>query len=128
MEKMESAPHWPRWMLGQCKLLKELLGGLGEEWVAEDMEGVEGVAGTDTLDSDIVLLDPEDGGSPWDKFAWGVWVGTVRNRREYGAKWGGSKKTASGQQSEAKGGGERGGGVAAITQSGFYRGVEVALH
>ena len=69
MEKMESAPHLPRWMSGQCKLLKGLLGGLGEEWVAEDMEGVEGGAGTDALDFDIVLTDPEDGGTPWDKFA-----------------------------------------------------------
>ena len=48
--------------------------------MAEDMEGVEGGAGTDTLDSDIVLTDPEDGGTPWDKFVWGVWVGMVRNQ------------------------------------------------
>ena len=41
LEKMESAPHLPRWVLRQCKLIKELLRGLGEEWVAEDMEGVE---------------------------------------------------------------------------------------
>ena len=108
VEKMESAPHLPRQMLGQCKLLKELLGGLGEEWVAEDMEGVEGGAGNDTLHSDIVNTDPEDKGTPWDKFAWGVWVGMVQNQREYGAKWGGSKKAASGQPLEAKGGGEGG--------------------
>ena len=43
--KMEAAPHLPRWMSGQCKLLRDLLGGLGEEWVAEDMEGVEGGEG-----------------------------------------------------------------------------------
>ena len=68
---MENAPHPPGWMSGQCKLLKELLRGLGEEWLAEDMEGVEGGAGTNILDSDIVLTDPEDGGTPWDKFAGG---------------------------------------------------------
>ena len=42
VEKMEAAPHLPRWMSGQCKLLRELLGGLRKEWVAKDMEGVEG--------------------------------------------------------------------------------------
>ena len=62
VEKMEGAPHLPRWMSGQCKLLKELLGGLGEEWVAEDMEGVQGGEGGGVVDSDIVLTDPEDGG------------------------------------------------------------------
>ena len=31
------------------------------------------------MDSDVVLTDPEDGGTPWDKFAWGIWVGMVRN-------------------------------------------------
>ena len=45
VEKMEGAPHLPHWMSGQCKLLKELLGGLGEDWVAKDMEGVEGGGG-----------------------------------------------------------------------------------
>ena len=45
VEKMEGALHMPRWMSGQCKLLKELLGGLGKEWVAKDMEGVEGGEG-----------------------------------------------------------------------------------
>ena len=54
-------------------------------------------------------------------------MGMVRNQREYGAKWGGSKKQASGQQIDSKGGGEGGAGVA-ITQPGFYRGLEVALH
>ena len=39
VEKMENAPHLPRWMSGQCKLPKELLGGLEEDWVAENMEG-----------------------------------------------------------------------------------------
>ena len=29
VEKMESAPHPPRWMSLQCKLLKEILGALG---------------------------------------------------------------------------------------------------
>ena len=29
VEKMEGAPHLPRWMSGQCKLLKELLGAWG---------------------------------------------------------------------------------------------------
>ena len=54
------------------------------------------MAGNDAMDSDIVITDPEDGGTLWDKFAWGVWVGMVRNQREYGAKWGGSKQAASG--------------------------------
>ena len=63
-----------------------------------------GGAGNDTPDSDIVIKDPEDGGTPWDNFAWGVWVGMVWNQREYGAKWGGSKNNASGQQTETKGG------------------------
>ena len=40
VEKMESTPHLPWCMSVQCKLLGELLGGFGEEWVAEDMEGV----------------------------------------------------------------------------------------
>ena len=31
--------------------------------------------------SDIVLTDPEDGGTPWDKLAGGNWVGMVRNQR-----------------------------------------------
>ena len=53
-------------------------------------------AGNDTLDSDIVITDPEDGGTPWDKYAWGFWVGMVRNPCEYGAKRGGSKKATSG--------------------------------
>ena len=83
--RMEAAPRLPWWMSGQCKLLRELMGGLGEEWADEGMEG----AG---VDADITLSDPEDGGTPWDKFAWGIWVGMVRNQREYGAKWGGSKK------------------------------------
>ena len=109
VEKTENAPHLPRWMSGQCKLLKELLGGLGE-WVVENMKGVEGGAGTNTLDSDTVLTDREDGGTPWDPFAWRVWVGMVRNQCEYGAKWGSSKKTASGQQPETKGVGDGGGG------------------
>ena len=98
MEKMEGALHLPRWMSGQCKLLKEFLGGLREERVAEDVEGVEGGEGGGVVDSDIVLTDPEEGGTPWDKFAWGIWVGMVRNQREYGTKWGGSKKGGSGQQ------------------------------
>ena len=69
VEKMEGAPHPPRRMLGPCKLLKELLGVLGEEWVAEDMEGVERGEGGGAVDSDIVLTDPEDEGTAWDKFA-----------------------------------------------------------
>ena len=91
-------------------------GGLGEERVAEDMEGVEGGEGEWGVDSDMILTDSEDGGTPWDKFAWVISVGMVPNQQEHGAKWGGSKK----------GGG--GGGVVAITQAGFYRGLEVALH
>ena len=43
--RMEAAPHLPRWMPGQCKLLRELLGGLEEEWADEGMEGVEGGEG-----------------------------------------------------------------------------------
>ena len=43
--RMEAAPHLSRWMSGQCKLLRELLGGLGEEWADEGMEGVEGGGG-----------------------------------------------------------------------------------
>ena len=69
VEKMEGAPHMPRWLWGQFKLLKELLGGVGEEWVAEDMEGVEAGDGGVALDSDVVLTDPEDRGTPWDIFA-----------------------------------------------------------
>ena len=80
------------------------------------------------MDADITLSDLEDGGTPWDKFAWGIWVGMVRNQREYGAKWGGSKRGGGGQGASSQGGGEGGGGVAAITQPGFYRGVEAALH
>ena len=59
---MEAAPHLPRWMSGQCKVLRELLGGLGEEWVAEDMEGVEGGEGGWGVDSDIVLQMKRMGG------------------------------------------------------------------
>ena len=84
-------------------------GGLGEDWVAEDMEGVEGGKGGEGVDSEIVLADPEDGGTPRDKFAWGIWVGMVRNQREYGAKWGVSKKGGGGQQVESQGGVEGGG-------------------
>ena len=84
--RMEAAPHLPRWMSGQCKLLRELLGGLGEEWADEGMEGVEGGEGGAGGDADITLSDPEDGGTLWDNFAWGIWVGMVRNQREYGAK------------------------------------------
>ena len=109
-------------MSGQRKLLKELFGVLGEGWVAQYMEGVEGSVRNDTLDS------PEDGGTPWDRFVRGVRVGMVRNQREYRAKWGGSNKAASSQLSEAQSGGARVGGVAAITQPGFYRGVVFALH
>ena len=61
---MQNAPHPPRWLSGQCKLLKELLGDLGQEWVVEDMEGLQWVAGNNTFDSDIVIMDPEDGGTP----------------------------------------------------------------
>ena len=64
LEKMESALHLPPWMLGQCKLLKELLARFGEELVAKDMEGVEACAGNDTPDFDIVITEPEDGGGP----------------------------------------------------------------
>ena len=110
VEKMEGAPHLPWSMSGQCKLLKELLGGLGEEWVAEDMEGVKGGDGGGAVDSNIVQTGPEDGGTPWDKFAWGIWVGMVPNKREYGTKWAGSKKGANGPQTENKGGGEGGRG------------------
>ena len=70
--RMEAAPHLPRWMSGQCKPLRELLGRLGEEWADEGMEGVEGGEGGAGADADITLLDPEDGGTPWDKFAWGI--------------------------------------------------------
>ena len=78
VEKKEGAPHLPRWMSGQCKLLKELLGGLGEEWVAEDMEGIEG--GGWGRGGGIRHCPDRSGrrGSPWDKFAWGIWVGMVR--------------------------------------------------
>ena len=95
--------------------------------MAEDMEGVEGGAGSDTMDPDIVITGPEDGGTPWDWFAWRVLVGMVWKKRDYGAKWGGSKKDASGQPSEARGWGRGGGGVAAVTQPRFYRGVEAVL-
>ena len=44
-------------------------------------------AGNDTLDFDIFIMDLEDGGTTWRKFAWGVWVGMVRNQRVYGARW-----------------------------------------
>ena len=108
--RMEAAPHLPRWMSGQCKLLRELLGGLGEEWADEGMEGVEGGEGGAGGDADITLSDPEEGGTPWDKFARGIWVGMVRHQREYGAKWGGSKKGGGGQGASSKGGGEGGGG------------------
>ena len=64
VEKMENAPHLPRWMARQCRLPKELLGVLGEDWLAEDMEGVEGGARTDALDCEIVIVDPEDWGTP----------------------------------------------------------------
>ena len=88
------------------------------------MEGLEGGAGDDALDSDIIITNPEDGGGgAWDKFAWGVWVGMIRNHRKYRAKWGGSKKAASGQVSEAHGVGEGGEGVVAITQPRFYGGL-----
>ena len=117
---MEAAPHLPRWMSGQCKLLRELLGGLGEEWVAEDMEGVEGGEGGG-VDSDIVLADPEDGGTPYDKFAWGIRVGMVGKQREYGAKWGGSKKRGGGgQQMESQAGGE--GALLLLCSRGFIGG------
>ena len=52
---------------------------LGEEWVAEDMEGGEGSAGDNALDCNIVIMDPEDWGTPWDQVAWRFWVGMVRN-------------------------------------------------
>ena len=124
VEKMEGAPHLPRWMSGQCKLLKELLGVWGRSGWLKTWRGWKGGRGEGggAVDSDIVLTDPQDGGTPWDKFAWGIWVGMVRNQWEYGAKWGGSKKGVSGQQTESKGRGEGGGGVVAITQPGFYRG------
>ena len=91
---------------------------MGEEWIAEDMEEVEGGARGDAVDSDIVITDLEDGSTAWDKSAWGIWVGLVRIRREYGAILGSSKKAFSGQAPEARGVGEWGKGVLAITQSG----------
>ena len=56
-------------------------------------------------------------------------MGMVRNQREYGAMWGGSKRGGGeGRGRRPRGGVRGGGGVAAIMQPGFYRGVEVALH
>ena len=112
--KMEAAPHLPRWMSGQCKLLRELLGGLGEEWVAEDMEGGRG-RGVGTLFWRIRRIGGHlgtnlPGGSGW---AWFETKGKPKGtQREYGAKWGGSKKGGGGggQQAESQGGGEGGGG------------------
>ena len=46
--------------------------GLGEQWAEEGMEGVEGGEGGAGADADITLSDPEDGGTPCDKFAWGI--------------------------------------------------------
>ena len=80
------------------------------------------------MDFDNVITDLEDRGTPWDNFAWGISVGMVRIQRDYRAKWGGFKKAASGQPSEAHGMGAEGRGVAAITQPRFCTGVEVALH
>ena len=81
MEKMENAPHLPRWMSGQCKLINDILGGLGEEWVAEDMEGVVGGAWTDNLDVDIDLTDPEDGGTQGISLRGGLhWDGSESTR------------------------------------------------
>ena len=59
--------------------------------MAKHIEGVEG-AGEDALDSDIIIIDLEDRGTPWDKFAWGIWLGMVRMECEYGARWGGSTR------------------------------------
>ena len=62
-------------------------------------------------DGEMVITDPEDGGTPWDRFARGIWVGMVKNQREYGAKWGNSKRkgetgaSGSGGASSAGGGG-----------------------
>ena len=48
-------------------------------------------------------------------------MGMAWNQREYGAQWCGSKKAASQQQTESKGGGW-GVCVVAMTQPGFYTG------
>ena len=109
--RMEAAPHLPRWMSRQCKLLRELLGGLGEELADEGMERLEGGEGGAGVDAGITLSDPEDGGTPWDKFAWGIWLGMVRHQLEYGAKWGGSKRGWGGQGATSQGGGEGGVGL-----------------
>ena len=112
--RMEAAPHLPRWMSGQCKLLRELLGGLGEEWADEGLEGVEGGEGGAGADADITLSDLEDGGTPRDRFAWGISVGMVRNQREYGTKWGGSKRGGLGRG--------RGGGWGCYYAAGVFSG------
>ena len=49
------------------------------------------------VDMRVVIEDPEDGGTHWGRFSWGIWVGMVKNHRENGVKWGGSKKGSSGK-------------------------------
>ena len=75
--RMEAAPHLPRWMSGQCKLLRELLGGLGEEWADEGMEGVEGGEGgrMPTLRCRIQRMGGRPGISLPGAFGW-AWCAT----------------------------------------------------
>ena len=96
-------------------------GGLGEEWVAEDIGGSEGGEGVG-VDSDIVLADLEDGGTPWDEFAWGICVGMARNQREYAAKWGSSKRGGGRAADGVPGWGRWGGGLLPSCSRGFIGG------
>ena len=88
VRSLEQSPHLPRWMEGQCKLLRDLLESLEQDGEEEEggMEG--GEEGGEGGDGEMVITDPEDGGTPWDRFAWGIWLGMVKNQREYGAKRG----------------------------------------
>ena len=73
------------------------------------MEGVE--EGGEGGDGGTVITDPEDGGTPWERFAWGIWVGMVKNQREYGAKWGNSKRKGEVGAAGSGGASSSGGGV-----------------
>ena len=124
VKSLEQSPHLPRWMAGQCKLLRELLESL-ERDVEEEERGMEGVEeGGEGGDGGMVITDPEDGGTPWDWFAWGIWVEMVKNQREYGAKWGNSKRKGEAAAGRSGGASSSGGGgsVAPITQPGFIGG------
>ena len=118
VEKMDGAPHLPRWMFG---------GVLGEEWVAEDPEGVEGGDGGGVVDSAIVSTDPEDGGGGGLGISSCQGSGLVLSTTNVSMELNRAVPSRGQLGSRHNRTAEVGGGVA-ITPPRFYKVVEPALH